>query len=160
MKNLAIALMYFTGIISAIGALIHFAAIAGGADWYVFFNAPPQVVASSRAGTWLAPVTTSIIGLLMAVCAAYAFSALGRLPRLPLPRLMLGGMAGVCLLRAMVILPLAINHPQLRTTFELISAVIWGLAGAGFVAACLTMARRPPAAGQSPLRQISARLRS
>jgi len=147
MKNLAISLMYFTGIISAIGALIHFAAIAGGADWYVFFNAPPQVVASSRAGTWLAPVTTSIIGLLMAVCAAYAFSALGRLPRLPLPRLMLGGMAGVCLLRAMVILPLAINHPQLRTTFELVSAVIWGMAGAGFLVACLlTLARRPPAA--------------
>jgi len=160
MKNLAISLIYFTGIISAIGALIHFAAIAGGADWYVFFNAPPQVVASSRAGTWLAPVTTSIIGLLMAVCAAYAFSALGRLPRLPLPRLMLGGMAGVCLLRAMVILPLAINHPQLRTTFELVSVVIWGLAGTGFVAACLTLARRPPAAVHSPLRQISARLRN
>ena len=82
MKKLAIPLVCFTGIISAIGALIHFAA----------------------------PVSTSIIGPLVTVCAAYAFSALGRLPRLPLPRLMLGGMAGVCLLRAVVIVPLAINH--------------------------------------------------
>jgi hypothetical protein len=147
MKKLAIPLVCFTGIISAFGALIHFAAIAGGSDWYVFFNAPPQVVASSRAGTWLAPVSTGIIGLLMAVCAAYTFSALGRLPRLPLPRLMLGGMAGVCLLRALVIVPLAINHPQLRNTFELVSGVIWGLAGAGFLVACLTLVRRPPAAG-------------
>ena len=93
MKNLVIRLVYFAGIISAIGALIHFAAIAGGTGWYIFFNAPQQVVASSRAGTWLAPLSTSI-GLLMTVCAAYAFSALGRLPRLPLPRLMLAGMAG------------------------------------------------------------------
>lgn len=147
MKNLAVPLVHFAGIISAIGALIHFAAIAGGTAWYVFFNAPPQVVASSRDGTWLAPVSTSTIGLLMSVCAAYAFSALGRLPRLPLPRFMLGGMAGVCLLRAVVIVPLAINHPQLRNTFEVVSAVIWGLAGAGFLVACLTLVRRPPAAG-------------
>jgi hypothetical protein len=47
MKNLAVPLVHFAGIISAIGALIHFAAIAGGTAWYVFFNAPPQVVASS-----------------------------------------------------------------------------------------------------------------
>ena len=79
----------------------------------------------------------------MAVCATYAFSALGRLPRLPLPRLMLGGMAGVCLLRAVVIVPLAINHPQLRNTFEVVSAVIWGLAGAVFLVACLNLVRRP-----------------
>jgi hypothetical protein len=147
MKNLTIPLVCFTGFISAIGALIHFAAIAGGTDWYVFFNAPPQVVASSRAGTWLAPVSTSIIGLLMAVCATYAFSALERLPRLPLPRSCWAGMAGVCLLRAVVIVPLAINHPQLRNTFEFVSAVIWGLAGAGFLVARLNLVRRPPAAG-------------
>ena len=155
MKNLAIPLVYFAGITSAIGALIHFAAIAGGTGWFIFFNAPQQVVASSRAGTWLAPLSTSIIGLLMAVCAAYAFSALGRLPRLPLPRPMLAGMAGVCLLRAAVIVPLAINHPQLRTTFELISAVIWGLAGAGFLVACLTPVRQPQPLARTPLGTIT-----
>jgi hypothetical protein len=40
MKNLAIPLVYFAGITSAIGALIHFAAIAGGTGWFIFFNAP------------------------------------------------------------------------------------------------------------------------
>lgn len=143
MKNWSTPLIYLAGAIGAVGALVHFAAIAGGPDWYAFFNAPPQVVASAHAGTWLAPVSTSIIGLLMALCAAYAFSAVGRLPRLPLPRLMLGGMAGVCLLRAMLIVPLAINHAQLRNTFEVVSAIIWALAGAGFLIACLRVARRP-----------------
>ena len=90
----------------------------------------------------------------MAVCAAYAFSALGRLPRLPLPRPMLAGMAGVCLLRAAVIVPLAINHPQLRNTFELISAVIWGLAGACFLVACLTPVRQPQPVARMPLGTI------
>ena len=116
MKNLAIPLVYFAGIISAIGALIHFAAIAGGTGWYIF---------------------------------------LGRLPRLALPRLMLAGMAGVCLLRAAVIVPLAINHPQLRTTFELISAVIWGLAGAGFLVACLTPVRQRQPLARTPLGTIT-----
>ena len=68
---------------------------------------------------------------------------------------MLAGMAGVCLLRATVIVPLAINHPQLRTTFELISAVIWGLAGAGFLVACLAPVRQRQPLARTPLGTIT-----
>ena len=71
---------------------------------------------------------------------------------------MLGGMAGVCLLRAVVIVPLAINHPQLRNTFEVVSAVIWGLAGAGFLVACLTLVRRPPAAGARDAQDVGLKI--
>jgi len=139
MRIFGSATIYLAGSIAAVGALLHLAAIAGGPAWYAFFNAPPQVVASAHAGTWLAPVSTSIIAILMGLCAAYAFSAVGRFRRLPLPRLMLGGMAGVCLLRALVTIPLAINHPQLRNTFEIVSAVAWGVAGIGFALACLSL---------------------
>ena len=49
----------------------------------------------------------------------------------------------------------ALNHPQLRTTFELISAVIWVLAGAGFLVACLTPVRQPQTLARTPLRTIT-----
>lgn len=132
MKKLSVASLYVAGGIALLGALIHVGAILGGVSWYIFFNAPPIVVASARAGTWLAPISAGFIAMLMALCAAYAFSALGLLRRLPLPRLMLGGMAFICLLRAFILLPLSINHPELRNTFEVLAAIVWGLAGVGF----------------------------
>ncbi len=117
----------------------------GGPEWYAFFDAPPPVVASARAGTMLAPVASLIIAGLMALCAAYAVSALGLIRALPLPRFMLGGMAGVCLLRALIWLPLAIVDPELRTTFQVVAATVWGLAGVGFAIAFRNAGNLTPA---------------
>ncbi|NHQ87702.1 hypothetical protein HA050_16415 [Iodobacter sp. HSC-16F04] len=68
----------------------------------------------------------------MAICALYAASVVGLVGRPPLQRLGLLGMAVVCLLRAMILPPLAINHPELRNTFEVVSTLIWFFAGLGF----------------------------
>lgn len=114
------------------GVVIHVGAVFGGPAWFAFFNAPPGVVASARAGTWLAPVSALIIAGLMAVCALYAGSVLGLVRRPPLQRLGLATMAAVCLLRALILPPLAIGHPELRNTFEVVSAIIWFAAGVGF----------------------------
>lgn len=135
MKKTGATWVYLAAIIALVGVAIHVAAIFGGAAWYAYFSAPPVVVESARAGTWLAPVSCAVIAGLMALCAAYAFSALGHIRRLPLLRLMLGSMAGVCLLRALILLPLAISHPELRNAFEIGAALVWGLAGVGFAAA-------------------------
>lgn len=131
-KNLSIWI-YLAGFIALTGVAIHIAAIFGGAAWYAYFGAPPSVVQSARDGTWLAPVSALVIAGLMAICAAYAFSALGVIRRLPLLRTGLAGMAVVCLLRALVLWPMMINHPNLRNTFEIVAAIVWGLAGVGFV---------------------------
>jgi hypothetical protein len=133
MKNSQKIWIYLAGIIALIGVAIHIAAIFGGASWYAYFGAPTSVVQSARDGTWFAPVGASVIAGLMAICAAYAFSALGVIRRLPLLRTGLAGMAIVCLLRALVLWPLMINHPELRNTFEIVAAIVWGLAGVGFV---------------------------
>lgn len=121
------------GFIALLGVVIHIAAIFGGPSWFAFFGAPSSVVESARNGTWLAPVGALVIAGLMAICAAYAFSALGVIRRLPLLRTGLAGMAIICLLRALVLWPLMINHPDLRNTFEIVAAIVWGLAGVGFV---------------------------
>lgn len=118
--------------IAVLGVAIHLGAIAGGEQWYAFFGAPPTVVASAREGTWLAPAGAAAIALLMGVCAAYACSALGLTRRLPLLRPMLATIAAICLFRALVLIPLAIGHPELRNLFEVVAALAWGTAGIGF----------------------------
>jgi hypothetical protein len=142
MKNLHARFTLLAVAISLVGVAIHVAAIVGGPSWYAFFNAPPQVVASARSGTWLAPTSTAGIAVLMGICALYACSALGLVRPLPLLRTMLAGIAAVCLLRALVLVPLAFTHPELRNLFEVIAALTWGTAGIGFVAGFL-MTRSP-----------------
>ncbi len=132
MKSTQTILIYLAGIIALIGVAIHIAAIFGGASWYAYFGAPASVVQSARDGTWLAPVGALVIAGLMAICAAYAFSALGVIRRLPLLRTGLVCMAVICLLRSLVLWPLMINHPELRNTFEIVAAIVWGVAGVGF----------------------------
>lgn len=144
MKNLYVRLTYLAAVISLVGVAIHLAAIAGGPSWYAFFGAPPRIVASAQAGTWLAPVSTTGIAVLMGLCAVYACSALGLVRRLPLLRTMLSGMAALCLLRALILIPLAFSHPELINRFEVIAALAWGAAGIGFGAGLL-LARRPGA---------------
>lgn len=118
--------------IAVLGALIHVAAIPAGPAWYAYFGAPPGVVASARAGTWPAPVGAFVIALLMATCAWYACAALGTVRRPPLLRTGLATMAAICLVRALLLPALAVSHPELRNTFEVVAAVFWGLAGIGF----------------------------
>jgi hypothetical protein len=127
--------------IAAIGALIHLAAIPAGPAWYASFGAPPDVVASARAGTWPAPVGAFVIALLMATCAWYACAALGAVRRPPLLRTGLAVMAAICLVRALLLPPLAVTHPELRNMFQVVAALLWGLAGVGF-ALGLRAARR------------------
>jgi hypothetical protein len=134
MNSLPTRLVYAAAAISLAGAAIHVAAIVGGPSWYQFFGAPPRVVDSAHAGTWLAPVSAAAIAFLMGVCALYACSALGLVRRLPMLRLTLAGIAAICLLRGLVVLPLAFTHPALRTPFEVIAALVWATAGLGFVA--------------------------
>jgi hypothetical protein len=127
--------------IAALGVAIHLAAIAGGPSWYAWFGAPPAIVASAREGTWLAPASAAAIAALMAVCAAYACSAIGLVRRLPWLRPVLAGIAAICLLRALLLVPLAIRYPALCTPFEIGAALVWGGAGIGFAVAVLHAGR-------------------
>lgn len=149
MTRTGTAWIHLAGYIALIGTIIHFAAIVGGVPWYIFFKAPPSVVASAREGTWLAPVSTAAIAAAMGLCAAYAFSAAGVIRRLPLLRLMLGGMATVCLVRAFILLPLLATRPDLRNMFQYVADVVWALAGVGFAVGC-RLGRAEPT-GRTPL---------
>jgi hypothetical protein len=130
-------------VIAAVGAAIHLAAILGGPAWYAFFDAPPFIVASARAGTWLAPVGAAVIAGLMTLCAAYAASALGLVRRLPLLRLGLAAIAAMCLVRALLLIPAVVRYPELLNTFQLVASAVWGLAGLGFAVGFVASRRQP-----------------
>lgn len=117
---------------AALGAAIHLGAIVGGPSWFVYFGAPPSIIVSARNGTWLAPVSAVVIAGLMALCALYACSAAGLVRRLPLLRPALAGMAAICLVRGLALIPFSIKYPELINTFAVVAAIIWSIAGVGF----------------------------
>jgi len=132
MKIICNSWVFLATAIAVIGVLIHVAAVFAGASWFEFFGAPPSVVASARAGTWLAPVSALAIATLMGTCAFYGASAVGLVRRPPLQRQGLAGMATVCLVRALLLPVLAVRHPELRNTFEVAAAAVWFVGGVGF----------------------------
>lgn len=147
--RLLVALAVF---ISLSGVVIHAGALFAGLSWFIFFNAPPSVVASYKDGTLLAPVSGLVIAGLMAACGHYAASAIGLVRRPPLQSVGLATMAIICIVRALLLPVLAIAHPELRNTFEIVAAFVWGLAGAGFaVGFFLVKAGRKRSAMVTPL---------
>lgn len=50
--------------------------------------------------------------------------------------------AAICLVRALLLPPLAMSRPELRNAFEAVAVIVLGLAGIGF-ALGVTAARRP-----------------
>lgn len=120
---------------AVLGVLIHLMALIAGPGWFAFFGAPPAIVRSAENGTWLAPLATLAISVGMGLCGLYGASALGWMRRLPLLRLGLGVVAATCLLRAVAVVPLFVWRPVLLNTFEVVAALVWSLAGVGFVSA-------------------------
>lgn len=133
--KIARALILLAVLISLAGVVIHVGAIFAGLSWLVFFNAPPSVIDSYQAGTLFAPVSCLIIAGLMGTCGYYAASVVGLVRRPPLQRFGLAAMATICIARALLLPALAISHPELRNTFEVVAAGVWGLAGIGFISA-------------------------
>jgi len=141
--KIARALVAVTVFISLCGVVIHVGALVAGLSWLTFFNAPASVIESYKSGTWLAPVSCLAIAGLMGICAYWAASTLAWVRRPPLQSVGIAAMATVCIVRALLLPVLAISHPELRNTFEVVAAIVWGLAGVGFaVSLTLIKAKR------------------
>jgi len=99
------------GIGLAFGAAVHLAAYAAGPAWMAWLGVPPVVLASRAAGTWLAPAGTMLIaGLLLGLAALCRVPAQGRLHRAAL-----AGIAGLFVLRGLLVLPYWAGLRDLRT---------------------------------------------
>ena len=88
-------------VLSVIAALLHLGCIIFGATWYRFFGAGERMAQLATAGSWLPALITSVIALVLATWALYAFSAAGVIPKLPLLRTAICIITSIYLLRGL-----------------------------------------------------------
>jgi hypothetical protein len=109
-------IMLLTGsVLSGIAALLHIGIILGGAEWYRFFGAGERFASAAEAGRSYPAVVTTSIATMLAICAVYALSGAGVLPRLPWLLPMLCVITAGYLLRGLLIVPL-LTVPSVRAT--------------------------------------------
>ena len=106
-----------SGLLCAVGALVHLALPLGGPNWYSFVGAPPGIVAMAAAGLARPVISCIIIASILAVFASYAFSALGAIRRLPAQRLVLGIIGVVLSVRAVWLPALVVTNPHVLLYF-------------------------------------------
>ena len=116
---------------SVAASLLHIIVIAGGADWYRFFGAGEQLASAAERGSIIPTIMTLGIATVLAVWAAFAFSAAGLLRRLPLSRTALTAITIVLLARGVLgFTPVFLPIPSLA--FLIWSSVICLVMGACF----------------------------
>ncbi|WP_019028582.1 hypothetical protein [Colwellia piezophila] len=93
--------LLIAGSLTATAALLHLACIYFGASWYRFFGAGEQMALMAEQGSWQPTIITFGIFSVLALWAAYAFSAAGLIFRLPFIRLVLSLITLVYLVRGL-----------------------------------------------------------
>jgi hypothetical protein len=111
-------------VLSAIGALLHVACIAGGPAWYRFFGAGERMATAAERGEWWPAMATLGITLVLLAWAAYALSAAGMLPALPLLKAGIVAITAVYLLRGLILFPVLALKPAQVTPFIVWSSLI------------------------------------
>jgi hypothetical protein len=117
-------MLVLAAVLSAIGALLHVACIFGGPAWYRFFGAGERLAtAAERGRAWPALATLGITLILLA-WSAYALSAAGMLPALPLLKAGIVAITTVYLLRGLILFPVMAFKPAQLTPFVVWSSLI------------------------------------
>lgn len=146
--------LFWSGVAAAIGALVHLAIPVGGPSWYQFFGAPKQLVYLASIGDPYAVISCLVISATLIFFAAYAFSGVGLIRRLPLLRTVLVLIASLLILRGIVFVPLAALVPGALTgicdcrgvdAFVVVTSVICLAMGVGYAAGARNVWRQSSA---------------
>ena len=111
------------GSLSLLAALLHLACIVGGPDWYRMMGAGDDLANAAARGAWFPALITAVISAILLVWSAYAFSAAGIGPVLPLRRTALVLITLVLTLRGLAILVPDMWRPDLSFAFKMWSSV-------------------------------------
>ncbi|HET9033903.1 MAG TPA: hypothetical protein VFN25_13495, partial [Dokdonella sp.] len=104
--------LFASGLLCAVGALMHLALPLGGPDWYRFVGAPQGLVAMAAAGLARPLIACIAIACVLGVFTSYAFSALGFVRRLPALRPVLCVIGLILTARAVWLPFLAVTDPH------------------------------------------------
>ena len=129
--NSGAGLLVIGGLLSTLASLFHLGCIVFGAAWFRFFGAPEAAVRAYEGGDMRLVWMTLAIAIILAVWAAYAFSAAGLIGQLPLLRTGLVTIAAIYLARGLLLFPALVKAPYPRSDFDIWSSAIvlvYGLA--------------------------------
>lgn len=104
-------------LLTAVAALLHFGCIFVGAPAFRLLGAGEPVAQMAERGHWVPGLMAFAVGAALSLCSAYALSAAGVLPHLPLVRTVLGLATAVFLLRAVAFPLLKPAFPDNSNTF-------------------------------------------
>jgi hypothetical protein len=117
------------GVLSAVAAVIHLAAIVGGPAWYRFFGAGEEIAAAAARGSPVPGLMTLGIATVLLIWSAYAFAGAGLVRRLPLMRTALVLISAIYLLRGLVLAPaLMQGEVDSFTLWSSLVVLVYGLA--------------------------------
>jgi putative oxidoreductase len=110
-----------------LAAALHVGIVLGGPAWYRFFGAGENMARmAERRHLWPTVVTVAIAAAL-SLFGAYAMTAGGHFPTLPLPQESLMAITVIYAVRALVPLLLCPLIASMRTRFMIVSSLICGV---------------------------------
>ena len=125
------------GVMCIAAAVLHLGCIAGGPNWYRALGAGEAFASAAARGERFPALVTSGIATILGVWAAYAFSAAGYLPALPLRRTVLVLIIAGLTARGLAIVAPDLWRPDLSYSFK-----FWSSAAVLVLAACFAAGTR------------------
>lgn len=123
MHSLPNALLYIAALLTLCAALLHFVCVFWGANGFRFLGAGKSIVQMVERGHWYPNFTAIAVGLILTVCATYAFFAAKGIQVLPFTKLILSLVAAVFLIRGLA-------FPWLKSKFVGNSDLFWYISSA------------------------------
>lgn len=123
MHSLPNALLYIAALLTFFAALLHFVCVFWGANGFRFLGAGKSIVQMVERGHWYPNFTAIAVGLILTVCATYAFFAAKGIQVLPFTKLILSLVAAVFLIRGLA-------FPWLKSKFVGNSDLFWYISSA------------------------------
>jgi len=120
----------FGAVLTFLGSILHIAIIIGGPDWYLASGAGEDMAKLASCGSLYPTVVGSILVCIFFGWSLYALSGAGIIRKLPLLKLCLILITGLCIVRGLYgfFIPFLFNSPyvaSLGVWFWVYSAIIW-----------------------------------
>jgi len=128
-----VVMLITAAIIAFVTAVAHMSCILLGPECYAAQMAPKEIVESAKQGTWLAPVGTTLVSVLFAICGCYALSAAGYIRPLFLLKIGIYFIGSLCIVRGILGLQLWLRKPELFDTFGIWANWFWFICGLFFI---------------------------
>lgn len=123
MNSLPNVSLYLAALLTFCAALLHFVCVFWGANGFRFLGAGKSIVQMVERGHWYPNFIAIAVGLILTVCATYAFFTAKGIQVLPFTKLIFSLVAAVFLIRGLA-------FPWLKSKFVGNSDLFWYISSA------------------------------